>query len=190
MVELPFAAHIATLPAASESAALLIVEVGYTALATVMARRDQDIALARRLGQVQDDNANLCIEDASGVFVPTGPGAWLFTSKGKGDVVEALAMRLTGMASVFDQSSGYGILRLSGPFARTLISKGAFIDFDMLAFPIGRAAVTVIEHIDVTLWRTGEDSFEIAVFRSTAASFWHWLIQSCAASGIQPSRAI
>jgi methylglutamate dehydrogenase subunit D len=96
---------------------------------------------------------------------------------------------LAGIASVFDQSSGYAILGLSGVGAGALLQKGAFLDLHADAFPPGSVAVTVIEHIGAILWRPDENIFEIAVFRSFASSFWHWLTAAAAASDLVLHRA-
>jgi sarcosine oxidase subunit gamma len=126
-------------------------------------------------------------------MIGIGPGNWLYTDEDAngGDDDAAVAMlceRLAGVASVFDQSSGYGVLRIEGSAAAALIGKGAFIDLHPAAFPLGSSAVTVIAHIDAILWRLDEDVFEIAIFRSFAGSFWHWLATAAAAMGIAPSR--
>jgi sarcosine oxidase subunit gamma len=77
---------------------------------------------------------------------------------------------------VSDQSSGYVVYRLAGPAARTLLQRGAAIDLHPAAFPPRAAAVTMIAHLGVILWLADEaPTFEVAVFRSFAGSFQHWL---------------
>ena len=96
-----------------------------------------------------------------------------------------LASSLIGLASVSDQSSTYAVLRISGPSARQILSRGAFIDFAPLVFGAGSAAVTVISHIGVIVWQVDDvPTFEVALFRSFAGSFWHWIQANCAALGI------
>jgi sarcosine oxidase subunit gamma len=45
--------------------------------------------------------------------------------------------------------------------------------------------VTVIAHIGAIVWQGGENRFAIAVFRSYAGSFWHWLAASAAEFGLE-----
>jgi sarcosine oxidase subunit gamma len=79
-------------------------------------------------------------------------------------------------------------LRFSGPAARDLLSRGAFIDFHPSAFGPGSTAVTAIAHIGIILWQLDDTpAFEVALFRSYAASFWRWVEMTCAAAGVEPS---
>ncbi|HEY0270364.1 MAG TPA: hypothetical protein VGC10_05180 [Sphingomonas sp.] len=39
-------------------------------------------------------------------------------------------------------------------------------------------------------WRIAAECFEIAVFRSFAGGFWHWLITAAAAMGVRLLRAL
>jgi sarcosine oxidase subunit gamma len=87
-----------------------------------------------------------------------------------------LRERLGALASVCDQSGGYQILQLSGPDARTLLQRGAAIDLHPSAFASGSVATTVIAHIGVILRQLdAAPTYEVALFRSYAASFRHWL---------------
>ena len=123
-------------------------------LATVMARKGADHAAIM---------AAACVP-----LVATGPGTWLAL----GDV----GNRLARLASVSDQSGGYLIYRLAGPDARALLQKGTFIDLHPGAFGPGSSAVTVIAHIGVILWQVdAAPTYEIALFRSFAGSFRHWV---------------
>jgi sarcosine oxidase subunit gamma len=86
------------------------------------------------------------------------------------------------MASVSDQSGGYVILRISGPAARTLLQRGAPVDLHPSAFGPGSVAATVIAHIGVIIRQLdATPAYEIALFRSYAASFGHWLDAAVAA---------
>jgi sarcosine oxidase gamma subunit len=43
----------------------------------------------------------------------------------------------------------------------------------------------------VILWRRSDlAAFEVAVFRSYAASFWHWLTTAAEAEGLQLARSV
>lgn len=134
--------------------------------------------------------------DGDMAFIGIAPGGWLALSPGGGwRFARDLAATLDGCASVADQSSGYGVLRLSGPDVRRVLAKGAPIDLHADAFPTGSAAVTDVAHVGAILWRVdggpmadpqdaAGGAFDIAVFRSLAGSFWHWLEESAAEYGL------
>ncbi|MFB2550052.1 sarcosine oxidase subunit gamma [Ensifer soli] len=114
-------------------------------------------------------------EDGLGIrFV--SPGEWLAVQPG-GDA-EGLRLRLAvsldAIAHVIDQSDGRVHLRLEGPNARTILSKGIGIDFRGL--DMGGSAGTLCGHIPVLLARTGAHRFELAVMRSFAESLLHDLL--------------
>lgn len=106
-----------------------------------------------------------------------GPGAWL-AIKSRADPFWAAALRdeLAASASVTDQSGAYAVLRLEGERAPALLAKAAFVDFSPDVFASGAVAVTVAAHIPLIVWRPGAAlSYDLAVFRSYAGSFAHWL---------------
>jgi methylglutamate dehydrogenase subunit D len=157
-------------------------------MATVMSRGD-DRALAERIhGEFGLALPSTPRRVSNGVkaFVGIGPGVWLAVFEAASPLMASeLAASLDGQASVADQTSAYAVLRISGAFAREILSRGAFIDFDPSVFGPGSAAVTTISHVGVTIWQIDETpTFEIALFRSYAGSFWHWIKVTCAALGV------
>lgn len=110
-----------------------------------------------------------------------GVGAWLaIQENGANTLAASLCERLRGVASVTDQSDGYAMLRISGPSIRDALCKLVPIDLHPRAFAVGDAASTVASHISITIWRLpdapdGSAVFEVALYRSFAASFWHAL---------------
>ena len=85
---------------------------------------------------------------------------------------------------MFDQTSGYGLLELVGSGGQTILQKGIFADLANLLAADGDSICSVIAHISITVWRSGTDSLVVAVPRSFASSFWHWLVASAAAENI------
>ncbi|MDB5657050.1 MAG: sarcosine oxidase gamma subunit [Tardiphaga sp.] len=149
-------------------------------IATVMARRGQRGALAAAVREQFDialPQGPLCAHSDSLSLLGTGPGRWLaIHSAPQRRFFDGFSRQLEGLASVVDQSGALGVLRLSGPRVVEMLAKGVAIDLDATAFPLGHVAVTQIAHIGVTLWKVDEaPSFDIAVARSTAGSFAHWL---------------
>lgn len=162
---------------------LRIEPVAGLGIATVMARKaitGDDIG--RILGAPMPGGP-CAVFSGSRTIVGTGPGAWLVFDDGAApDFAETLQDGLAGLASVSDQSSSYSVQQLSGDGARTLLQRGAAIDFHPSVFGAGAAATTVIAHIGVILWQVDAcPTFRVATFRSYAGSFRHWLDQAAAA---------
>lgn len=109
-----------------------------------------------------------------------GPGRWLFV----GAEPEDLETDLSGLASLSDHSDGYALFEIAGEAVRAVLAKGVALDLHPEVFTPDSVAVTVIAHIGAIVWRNGPDSFVIAVFRSYAASFWHFLSASAAEFGL------
>jgi sarcosine oxidase subunit gamma len=86
---------------------------------------------------------------------------------------------------VSDQSDGYAVLRLGGRDVRSMLAKGIAVDLHPRVFRTGDAAVTQIAHMGVMLWQLDDrPTYEIAVFRSLAGSFWHWMAASAEEFGL------
>ncbi|MFZ0558651.1 MAG: sarcosine oxidase subunit gamma family protein [Methylovirgula sp.] len=118
-------------------------------------------------------------------FVGTGPRSWLALSEDR-SLAERLRHDLEDAAAVSDQSSGYAILRLAGPKLRAMLEKGIGIDLHPRAFQPDDAAVTSCGQVGVILWQIdAAPAYEIAVARSLAAAFSHWLLQSGAEFGVK-----
>ena len=76
--------------------------------------------------------------------------------------------------------------RVSGPKTRQVLAKGISLDLDARVFKPGDVALTLAEHIAVQLWQVDDrPSYEIAMFRSLAGSFWHWLAASAEEFGYE-----
>jgi sarcosine oxidase subunit gamma len=114
-----------------------------------------------------------------------GPGRWLFVRDGgKAGLSRDLAVVVAPLASVSDHSDGHAIFAVGGPCARQTLAKGVPLDLHPTAFATDHVAVTVIAHIGAMVWRSDDEQFHIAIFRSHARSFWHWLSASAAEFGL------
>ncbi len=99
--------------------------------------------------------------------------------QGQRDLETELKAALPGLASVVDHSDGRVVIRISGPRARDVLTKGVPIDLDPRAFGPGDAAITHASHIGVILWQLDNTpTYEIALFRSYADNFVHWIEES------------
>jgi len=116
-------------------------------------------------------------------LVAVGPESWL--AVGASNLFTVLREGIAESASLTDQSSGYIILRLTGPRVRETFAKLIPIDFHPRAFAIGDAAATVAAHIGVTVWRCADDAggyptFELVCLRSFSADLVEALRRSAA----------
>lgn len=146
-------------------------------MASIQARRGASAAI---IGEVIAIDMPVGPTWASGdhfIVMGSGPGTWLACGHDKSsDWCRDLTERLTGLASVSDQTGAYRLFRIEGPQARTLLQRGAYVDLDGLAFPAGAVAVTMIGHVDVVIRNlTDGRSYEVAVYRSYADSFLRWV---------------
>ncbi len=116
-------------------------------------------------------------------FVWSGPNQWIAIaerSKGRDLEVEFKPV-LAGLGSVVDQSDARAVIRIFGPRTRDVLAKGVPVDLHPRAFKANAVAITHASHIGVILWQIDEaPTYEIAMFRSFADSFAHWLMHSAA----------
>jgi sarcosine oxidase subunit gamma len=57
-------------------------------------------------------------------------------------------------------------LELSGSHAATILSGACPLDLDLDEFPVGMCTRTVLAKADIVLWRTGDGTFHLEVWRS------------------------
>lgn len=158
-------------------------------LATLTARKGKaaDLAAAVRSAYGVDLPADSTVAaGASAAFMGTAPGQWFAVSEhlANGALADDLGGRLGGLAAITDQSDGRGVLRVSGPDARAALAKGTPIDLHPSVFRPGSAATTVISLIGAQIWQVDDaPTYDIAVFRAYAGSFWRWLASSAAEFG-------
>jgi heterotetrameric sarcosine oxidase gamma subunit len=172
-------------------AGVLVRPVEGLAIATVTAGTKRIAAVAdtleRRFGIKPP--AHPAYRKRDGVsLVGTGPGRWLALASGQeGSGFEAgLCCALDGLGAVTDQSDALLVLELAGPDVGRTLAKGVTLDLHATVFPTGNAAVTVVNHIGVTLWRTDDaPTYRLAVPRSYAGSFMDWLTASAAEFGLE-----
>jgi heterotetrameric sarcosine oxidase gamma subunit len=149
-------------------------------IVSVLARKGQAQALMDKMSVVDAPRRS----GASGMTaLGIGPGRWLFLHQ----TAEQLAP-LSGMASLSDHSDGYAVFELWGPKVRDTLAKGVALDLHPAVFT-DTVAVTIIAHIGAIVWQSDPDRFSIAIFRSYAGSFWHWLAASAAEFGLVVEKA-
>jgi heterotetrameric sarcosine oxidase gamma subunit len=76
-------------------------------------------------------------------------------------------------AALTDQSDGWTVLSVNGMAGAEVLARLVPIDLRLVAFPVGRAMRTQLNHMNVVILRSGDYAFEIMVFRSMARTAWH-----------------
>ncbi len=109
-----------------------------------------------------------------------GPSEWLIhcplANRRQRQTVLGNALQAVHHA-VVDVSDYYVLMRLSGPAARTILTKGSPLDMDVAAFPEGRCAQTRYGHASVLLHAVDVvPSFDIQVRWSFAEYLWRYLV--------------
>ena len=123
---------------------------------------------------------------AGGHALGLGPDEWLLILP---DAARPPAM--SGVHALVDIGHREVGLTIEGPAAAAMLQSGIALDLSLAAFPIGKVTRTLYDGVDVMLWRTGEASFRLHVWRSFAEHLWGLFalvagdLQRCAAS--QPS---
>jgi len=104
-----------------------------------------------------------------------GPGKFLLVDQQEGlarVLSDAIAI---DVGTVTDLSHGRTAIRIAGPRAEWVLSKLFAIDFAPAAFPLTHGCATAHHDILAAIQRTGENRFDLYVFRSFARSFWKTL---------------
>lgn len=148
----------------------------------LIARRDGTEQLARAVAKLLGRKTPLApLEGASrnGVFIAaTGPFEYWATAE-TGTARKALGTHsaaIKNAASIFDQSAGRTVIRISGPRAPDLLAKGTSLDLHETAFPAQGAAPASIAHMPAVLIRRQRPTcYDVSLSLSYAASFADWL---------------
>ena len=157
-------------------------------LATIIGHRARSAELDRllfeALGAEPPKTAQVA-RASDGDLIWSGPEQWLLASP-SAELMRQIAARLAGVAAVSDQSDARAVLRLWGPQIRNVLAKGCLIDLHPRVFRPGDVALTAIAHIGVQLWQLDDGpTYELAVFRSMAMSFWSWFEGAAAEYGYE-----
>ncbi len=162
--------------------------VDWRSLATILAgegrRAEVESALTNLVG-ITPPSAPKRVQGRFGDLIWSGPDQWLLASESP-NVVARAERDLRGLAAVSDQTDARAVLRVAGPRVRDALAKGCLVDLHPRVFRTGDVALTSIAHIGAQIWQIDDaPTYDIAVFRSMAASFWSWFIASASAYGCE-----
>lgn len=108
-----------------------------------------------------------------------GPDEFLLLDLGPGDgsngeshaaAAQNLEAALAGAPhALVDVSHRQFALEISGAHAMTILNGACPLDLDLRAFPVGMCTRTVLAKAEIVLWRTGQGTFHLEVWRSFGA---------------------
>ena len=100
------------------------------------------------------------------------PGKFLVVTQAEGQEAELLKAVAIDTGTVTGLSHGRTAIRIAGPKAEWVLSKLYALDFALPAFPVEAGRSTTHHDIFTAIQRTGQDAFDLYVFRSFARAFW------------------
>lgn len=158
----------------------------HTGLVEIAARRGQEMALDAELRR----QVGLGLP-APGRAFEAGDAATLWIAPATA-LILAPSTRLDplfgaitpAVAAVLDQSSGFAVLRMSGPMASAALAKGCRLDLDPRVFASGSVARSLIAQVPAILHRpAGDVGFDVIVPATFARSFAEFLCNAAAEFG-------
>lgn len=90
-------------------------------------------------------------------------------------VGKALDATLARHAALTDQSDGWAVFSLQGQGVEDVLARLTPLDLNRGVFKRGHAARSLLGHMSAIFLRTGENAFQIMVFRSMARTAVHEL---------------
>lgn len=105
------------------------------------------------------------------------PTRWLVVAPDRGPSVleEALRAACGDTAAITDVSHGRTVIRLSGPAVRTVLMKGAPLDFHPAVFTPGRALQSTVSQCGALMVCVDDDTVDVYVFRAFGRHIWEWI---------------
>ena len=152
------------LPRSIGAVTLTEVDLGpVTLIAPFRAQRDAVTALLQAA-------LGLCFP-APGTSLANGAARILWSGADKALLIGAAPPPgLDGLAALVDQTDAGATVAVAGPEAEAVLARLIPIDIRKRVFPPGQTARTLVNHMTASVTRTGENAFEIMVFRSMAAT--------------------
>jgi sarcosine oxidase subunit gamma len=185
--------------AAGAHAGVTLNEVRDIVLVQVMARRGkaaETAKAAKKLFGIEAPATPKAVTGKTATLIWSGPDQFTVIAPRTDEASQLAAMVqvFAGSASLSDQSDGRCLIRVSGPRGRDAIAKFSSLDLHDLAFPVGAAANTSVDHTAVNLWREangadGHPVYNMLVFTSFADSLWHTIVDASLEYGVEASSA-
>ena len=152
-------------------------------MAQVFALKGKSDALARKL-KIKAE-AGVATQSAAITALPLSPGQWMLVSKNaKGMVFADLEKSVAKNGYASQQSESRVCIRVSGPMARELMSRGCRLDLHPQNTGKDFCAQTQMAQIGVIIHQVSDaPEYDLYVYSGFAHSFWHWLEETAAQFG-------
>jgi heterotetrameric sarcosine oxidase gamma subunit len=144
-------------------------------------------AIAKVTGLALPDGAGGGVAADSKNAFGFAPGKFLAADHDEGLAAAFTTAIAPETGTVTDLSHGRTAIRISGPKAEWVLAKFFAVDFSLPAFPLGSGLSTVHHDIFAQIQRTGDDRFDVYVFRSFARAFWQSLCHASEEAGYEVS---
>lgn len=184
-------APVTTVSATGKRRGVVVEELALGHVLQVIARRGKAnavVAALRNATGVEAPATPKRTAQGDAAIVWSGPGQWLVMLPGAAETAMRVRASLAGLAAVVDQSDARVHLRLTGSDVRAALAKLVMLDLHPGEFAPGAAAMTVIAHIPVHIWRLADGDegpvFVIAGPQSYATRLWHHIVISATEYGL------
>lgn len=156
------------------------------ALVNLFAKKEQDNAVMKKLGF--NTGPGQVAETGPLKALPLAPNQWVLVSKKDTAAVFArkISEKIEGIGYVSEQSESRVCIRISGPKAHELMSRGCRLDLHPSAVSAGYCAQTTMAQIGVLLHVVDDQTYELYIYSGFARSFWHWITETARQFGSRP----
>jgi sarcosine oxidase subunit gamma len=142
-------------------------------------------AIKKVTGLVVPDEPGGGVADETRAAFSFAPRRFLVVDQAAGTDTELVKAVGAEHGTVTSLSHGRTAIRISGPKSEWVLAKFFAIDFSRQGFPVGSARATAHHDVFAQIQRTGEDRFDLYVFRSFARSFWTALCHAATEVGYE-----
>lgn len=146
------------------------------ALIQLFAKKEHEAELCKKLNF--QTSAGMGAETDRFTALPIAPRQWILVSKDEKalDFSRSIAHEIIEHGYVSEQSDSRVCIRISGKYARDLLSRGCRLDLHPSVALPGFCAQTPIAQISVLLHQVDAlPIYDLYLYTGFAHSFWHWL---------------
>ncbi len=150
--------------------------VGELALLQLFAKKGKEQELAKLMNI--ETSAGKAVTCEGFVALPLAPEQWMLVadSGADGSFHQLIAEKIAGIGYVSEQSDSRVCFRISGKYARDLMSRGCRIDLHPDAVSPGFCAQTNMAQVGVLLHQLDDSpTYDLYVYSGFARSFRDWL---------------
>lgn len=122
-------------------------------------------ALSKALGLALPKRPKTSVTKAGRSALWLGPDEWLVIDEKDADLASLCAKVKTPHSAVDISHRNLAIL-VSGTNAEAVLNAGCPQDLSLSVFPVGACSRTVLGKIEIVLWRTGDETFQVECWRS------------------------